>query len=58
MSEAAAAAVPVAPRTKAKISRDDWIMRGCMAAIGLFLAVFVLLPLYTLLSKSFQKSAC
>ena len=57
MSEVAAAAVPAAPRTKAKISRDDWTMRGCMVGIGLFLAVFVLLPLYTLLSKSFENRA-
>ena len=57
MSEAATAAVSVAPRIKAKISRDDWIMRGCMAAIGLFLAFAVLLPLYTLMSKSFENSA-
>ncbi len=57
MTEAAAAAVPAAPRTKAKISRDDWTMRGCMVGIGLFLAVFVLLPLYTLLSKSFENRA-
>ncbi len=57
MSEATAAADPAAPRTKAKISRDDWAMRGCMVGIGLFLAVFVLLPLYTLLSKSFENRA-
>ena len=57
MSQAAAAAVPAAPRVKAKISRDDWIMRGCMVVIGLFLAVFVLLPLYTLMSKSFENKA-
>jgi len=57
MSEATAAAGPAAPRTKAKISRDDWAMRGCMVGIGLFLAVFVLLPLYTLLSKSFENRA-
>jgi len=55
MSEVAA--VPAAPRIKAKISRDDWIMRGCMVVIGLFLAVFVLLPLYTLMSKSFENKA-
>jgi iron(III) transport system permease protein len=57
MSQAAAAAVPAAPRIKAKISRDDWIMRGCMVVIGLFMAVFVLLPLYTLMSKSFENKA-
>ena len=57
MSEAAAAAVPAAPRIKAKISRDDWMMRACMMLIGLFLAFSVLLPLYTLMSKSFENSA-
>ena len=46
-----------APRIKAKISRDDWIMRGCMGVIGIFLAMFVLLPLYTMMSKSFENKA-
>lgn len=43
------------PLVKEKLSRDDWIMRSCMIVIGLFLAVFILLPLYTMLSKSFEN---
>ena len=30
-------------------------MRGCMVVIGVFLAVFVLLPLYTMMSKSVEN---
>ncbi len=58
MSDAAVTARPAAaPRIKAKISRDDWIMRGCMIAIGVLLAMFILLPLYTMMSKSFENRA-
>ena len=46
-----------APKIKAKISRDDWIMRGCMGVIGLFLIVAVLLPLYIMMSKSVENKA-
>ena len=41
---------------KPKLSRDDWIMRGSMIAIGVFLVVAVILPLYAMLSKSFEDS--
>ena len=55
MSQAAIPAGPgAAPRIKAKISRDDWIMRAAMCLIGVFLAVFVLMPLYTMMSKSVE----
>ncbi|MDE0728657.1 MAG: putative 2-aminoethylphosphonate ABC transporter permease subunit, partial [Alphaproteobacteria bacterium] len=37
-----------------KISRDDWIMRSIMVVIGVFLLVAVLLPLYTMMSKSVE----
>jgi iron(III) transport system permease protein len=37
-----------------KISRDDWIMRSIMGVIGIFLLVAVLLPLYTMMSKSVE----
>lgn len=43
------------PIVKEKLSRDDWIMRTCMIIIGLFLAAFILLPLYTMLSKSVEN---
>ncbi len=49
------AAVTAAPPIKEKISRDDWIMRGCMVVIGIFLLFFIVLPLYTLMSKSFEN---
>ena len=48
------AAVAAAPRIRAKTSRDDWIMRGGMAMIGVYLLVAVVIPLYAILSKSFQ----
>ena len=58
MADAATSAAPLAaPPVKAKIGRDDWIMRGCMGVIGVFLAVFVLLPLYTMMSKSVENRA-
>ena len=57
MSEAAVTADAMTPGSvvKPKISRDDWIMRGCMGVIGIFLALFVLLPFFTLMSKSLQS---
>ncbi|WP_259782683.1 putative 2-aminoethylphosphonate ABC transporter permease subunit [Aestuariispira ectoiniformans] len=41
---------------KPKLSRDDWIMRTCMVLIGLFLVVAVVLPLYSMMSKSLEDS--
>ncbi|MBT5266332.1 MAG: putative 2-aminoethylphosphonate ABC transporter permease subunit [Rhodospirillaceae bacterium] len=38
-----------------KLSRDDWIMRTVMVAIGVFLLIAVLLPLYTMMSKSVEN---
>ena len=40
---------------KQKSSRDDLIMRACMMVIGLFLAIAIILPLYTLSSKSLEN---
>ena len=58
MSDAAVAAPKgAAPKIKPKVSRDDWIMRSCMGVIGIFLLMFVLLPLYTMLSKSVENRA-
>jgi iron(III) transport system permease protein len=54
---ASVTAVAAAPVIRPKISRDDWIMRACMVVIGVFLAVFVLLPLYTMMSKSVENKA-
>ncbi len=46
----AIAAKPV----RAKLGRDDLIVRGTTVAIGLFLTVIIVLPLYAMLSKSFE----
>lgn len=43
------------PVVKRKSSRDDWTMRICMVIIALFLATAILLPLYTMLSKSLEN---
>ncbi|MBW7964258.1 putative 2-aminoethylphosphonate ABC transporter permease subunit [Bradyrhizobium sp. BR 10261] len=48
-------AAPIAP-LRQKLGRDDWIMRGAVVALGLWLIVTVLLPLWALLSKSFQAA--
>ncbi|QQS12003.1 MAG: putative 2-aminoethylphosphonate ABC transporter permease subunit [Rhodospirillales bacterium] len=39
-----------------RASRDDLVMRAGIALIGLALAVFVALPIWALLSKSFQNA--
>lgn len=46
----AVAAKPV----RARMSRDDIIMRGAMLVLGVFLLVAIVLPLYSMLSKSFE----
>lgn len=53
MGNAAPAAVIAAP-VKAKVSRDDWVLRGVLMAVAATLAISILLPLYALLSKSFR----
>ncbi len=45
-----------APVVRPKVSADDWVMRGGLAALGAFLLVAIVLPLYTLLSRSFQDA--
>jgi len=42
---------------KQKSSRDDLKMRICMLVIGLFLALAIILPLYTMFSKSLENKA-
>ena len=56
MAEATVDVTSASParRIKAKLSRDDIIMRATMVVIALFLVVAVLLPLYTMLSKSLE----
>ncbi len=54
MAEIAVSA-PAAPRIRAKVGRDDLIMRGAMLVLGGLLAVALVLPLYAMLSKSAQN---
>ncbi len=43
-----------APLVKPKVSSEDWIMRAVLVGIALYLFVSILLPLYTIMSKSFK----
>ena len=43
-----------APAIRPKLGRDDWIMRGGIMAVGVYLTIALLLPLYAMLSKSFE----
>ena len=54
MADAALPGTLAAPRVRPKIGRDDRIMRAAMIAIGAFLVVALVLPLYAMLSKSVQ----
>mgnify|MGYP002631453351 CR=1 FL=1 len=56
MTEASATVLVAAPIIKPKLGRDDWIMRTTMIVIGALLVVFILLPLYMMLSKSTEDS--
>jgi iron(III) transport system permease protein len=44
-------------RVRPKIGREGWIMRAGLAGLGLYLTVTVVLPLYAMLSKSFEDKA-
>ncbi|MGH6661242.1 MAG: ABC transporter permease subunit, partial [Rhodospirillales bacterium] len=55
MGNAAPAAVIAAP-VRAKVSRDDWLLRGVLVVVAALLVVSILLPLYALLSKSFHNA--
>ncbi len=48
--------LPSGPKIKAKMSRDDWVMRGYMIVIAIYLIVALALPLYAMLSKAFETS--
>ena len=37
------------------IGGEAWVMRGCILLLGAFLTISIALPLYTMLSKSFQN---
>ena len=44
-------------RVRPKIGTEGWIMRAGLAGLGLYLTLTVVLPLYALLSKSFENKA-
>ena len=56
MATIAADARPAAPlpRVRRRLDRDDWIMRASLALAALWLVIAMVLPLWSLLSKSFQ----
>jgi len=43
-------------RIRPEVGSEGWIMRGCILLLGGFLMISIALPLYTLLSKSFQNA--
>ncbi|MGH2453129.1 MAG: putative 2-aminoethylphosphonate ABC transporter permease subunit, partial [bacterium] len=50
----AALSVPAAPPRR-RLAADEWVARGAVVAFALWLTVTVALPLWALLSKSFQN---
>ena len=54
MTDATAQTKPIGKPIRGKLSRDDFIMRGSMIVIGLYLLVTMVFPLYAMLSKSFS----
>ncbi len=55
MADAALRGTLAAPQLRPKVSRDDLVMRAAMIAIGAFLVIALVLPLYAMLSKSVQN---
>ena len=47
---------PLAPRVRPKASLDQWTLAAGLMAVAALLVVFVGLPLYALLSKSFEDA--
>ncbi len=54
MSSSALAQLPAGPAIKPKLGKDDWIMRGFIALIAIYLIVALAFPLYAMLSKAFS----
>ncbi len=52
---AVAPAAVAAPAVKPRLSRDDWTMRAFMVVIGLYLGAALAVPLWIMLSKSFEN---
>ena len=57
-----AVSTPLAPASeplvppRQRLNPDEWLMRGLTVAVGAWLAVALLLPVYSLLSKSVQNA--
>ena len=47
-------ALPAGTNVRQKLGTDDWIMRGAIAVISLYLLVALAFPLYAMLSKAFS----
>jgi iron(III) transport system permease protein len=56
MADRALAAGTLAP-PRQRLSLDEWLMRGLTAGAGLWLVLALLLPLFTLLSRSVRDAA-
>ncbi len=54
MTEGVTTLSAAAPAARPILSRDDWIMRWGILVLGVWLSVAVVMPLYTLLSKSLE----
>jgi iron(III) transport system permease protein len=48
------ATLPPGKTVKAKLGSDDWIMRGFIALISIYMIVALVFPLYAMLSKAFS----
>ncbi|MBT5194195.1 MAG: putative 2-aminoethylphosphonate ABC transporter permease subunit [Rhodospirillaceae bacterium] len=55
-STTATATAAPGPAIKPKVSGEDWLMRAVLMGIALYLLVTMVLPLYAILSKSFENS--
>lgn len=55
MNQAVANTADELPPTRRKLDRDDWLMRGGICLMIIWLGVALILPLWWLLSKSFQN---
>jgi iron(III) transport system permease protein len=45
------------PALHQQVSRDDWMLRGVILLVGLFLVIALVFPLYAMLSKSVENRA-
>ncbi len=56
MTDRASPAIPRGGRIRARLSRDDVIMRASMVMIALYLLITLILPLYVMFSKAFTTN--